>query len=259
MMETSHEDELSLNHEDTARLMLAHHYKNSYGDHVMEKVELLLALDGYIDRFNYLRHILEDNIKLLPTILVSGYAAGSEIIVARKFGFQEIHGVEVDPFLLEVTNNRLADLSGIFPVLHDGFHLPYDNDKFNVVISGHIIEHTRSPKTYLHETMRVLKTGGFLFIEFPSRYHFIELHTGLPSFEWLPTIMRNVVLQLISSRFSFLSSQKKIKYNSILSTGLKQVSRRDIFLLLKQMGIKSYEIDHSKPAPGYIRMIIKKL
>lgn len=255
---TEIEREISVN-EEMARSMLVERYKDAYGEHVTERVDLLLALDGYIGRFDYLKSILGRNMnKLFSRIMISGYAAGSEMVAARRFGFHEIHGVEVDSSLLEVTQRRLSGLPGMFPALYDGLYLPYDDGRFDMVISGHIIEHTQSPKIYLNEVLRILKPGGILYIEFPSRYHHIELHTGLFSFEWMPGVLRNLTLGLISSKFSLLAVSTKAKYGSILSTGLKQVSRRDIFLLLRQLRVNYKEIAYSKPAPGIIRCLIQK-
>ena len=253
------ENKMQSEQEEIARSMLIEHYKKSYGDHVIDQVNLLLELGGYIGRFDYLQSVLGNSIHLMHQIMISGYSAGSEMIVARQFGFQEIYGVEVDSALCEATKVRLAGLTGMFPALYDGLHLPYHDEQFDIVVSGHIIEHTQSPSIYLLESMRVLKNGGILYIEFPTRYHFIELHTGLFSFEWLPAFLRNIALRLLSSRFSFLDPQKKSKYKSILATGLKQVSRRGILRLLRKMNIHQREIAHSRPAPGIIRCIIQKV
>lgn len=244
--------------EEEARQILLEHFQTLYGEQAEQRVNMVFELGGYIDRFNYLVSILEEDIKSFSKVLISGYAAGSEMIVARKFGFLEIYGVEVKPFLFEVARIRLAGFPGMFPDTYDGSILPYQDSQFDLVCSGHIIEHTRSPKLYLSESMRVLKAGGLLYIEFPSRYHHTELHTGLFSFEWMPVFLRNLTLRLISSRISFLKPQIKSKYSRILSGGLKQVSRHDIFRLLQQMDIEFKEVAHSKPAPGIIRCLIQK-
>jgi ubiquinone/menaquinone biosynthesis C-methylase UbiE len=249
---------VSAQSEEAARRILIQHYRNSYGELVEQQVNLLLELDGYIDRFNYLLSVMGEEIKSFSKVLISGYSAGSEMIVARRFGFQEIYGVEVDSALFNATRIRLAGIPGMFPEVYDGAILPYQDGQFDLVLSGHIIEHTRSPKLYLSETMRVLKAGGFLYIEFPSRYHHTELHTGLFSFEWMPVFLRNLTLRLITSRISFLKPQVKSRYNSILLTGLQQVSRHDIFRLLHQMDIEFKELAHSKPAPGITRCLIQK-
>jgi len=49
-------------------------------------------------------------------------------------------------------------------------------EKFPVVMSGHIIEHTKNPEKYLCELFRVLKKNGLLYLEYPDLYNNIELH-----------------------------------------------------------------------------------
>jgi hypothetical protein len=96
-----------------------------------------------------------------------------------------------------------------------------------------------------------LGSEGILFIEFPDRYHSIELHTGLKSYEGLPLPIRNMVLNHLAKR--------KSTYNDIL-IGLKPVSIWQIIyyciLILKN---KFKVVNIQIPAPGYIRMVIKKL
>lgn len=238
--------------------MLTEKYKSAYGENIKAQVEILLSLDGYIDRFNYLRTVL--GLKLdayLASIMVSGYSAGSEMIVARNFGFQKVYGVEIDKSLYEIAKIRLEKYSDAFPTIYDGLYLPYDDQQFNLVASGHIIEHTQSPLIYLREIFRVLKPGGILYIEFPSRYHHIELHTGLVSFEWLPSRLRNLILRILSSQLSPLKPQVRSRYRDVLFT-LKQISRRDIFNILSHLKIEYREIAHSTPAAGIVRCIIEK-
>ena len=238
--------------------MLTERYKNAYGENIKAQVEILLSLDGFIDRFNYLCTVLGSNLEAhLPSIMVSGYSAGSEMIVARNFGFQKVYGVEIDKSLYEIAKIRLKQYSDVFPTVYDGLYLPYDDQQFNLVASGHIIEHTQSPMIYLRETFRVLKPGGILYIEFPSRYHHIELHTGLISFEWLPSRLRNLMLRILSSQYSHLKPQIKSRYRDVLFT-LKQISRRDIFNMLSHLKVEYREIAHSKPAAGIVRCIIEK-
>jgi SAM-dependent methyltransferase len=251
--------EIFSEHEKVARQILIEHYRKSYRERVEQQVDLLLALDGYVGRFNYLFSILGDRRGSLSKILISGYSAGSEMIVARQFGFEEIHGVEVVPALFDATRARLAGIPGMFPVLYNGSDLPYEDESFDLVVSGHIIEHTESPAQYLSELIRVLKSNGILYIEFPTRYHYIELHTGLISFEWLPVPLRNSIVGMLSSRFSILKPHVKARYASLLTTHLQQVSRRDIRRMLKEMNIEYKEIAHAMPVPGIVRCIIEKL
>ena len=136
---------------------------------------------------------------------------------------------------------------------------PTKTSYFDLLLSGHIIEHTASPLEYLRESLRVIRPGGVLSLEFPTRYHLIEMHTGLVSFEWLPTRLRNAIVRLLSSRMSPLSELHKGWYESFITTGLRQVSRPDIFRWLRQIGVRYQELHHAMPAPGIVRTVLRKL
>ncbi|MBK8045970.1 MAG: class I SAM-dependent methyltransferase [Anaerolineales bacterium] len=191
---------IELNHEreDELRQWLIAHYRPVYGDGTQAYVESVLDLSGYVDRFNYLRSVAPDVFRRGAALAVSGFALGSEMIVARQLGFDPVCGVEVEHFLVEATQRRLAYLPGMQLDYYAGDTLPYPDEAFTVVTSGHVIEHTRDPALYLRECMRVLQSDGVLALEFPTRYHYRELHTRLPSLEWLPKPMRNLGLQALS-------------------------------------------------------------
>ena len=93
-----------------------------------------------------------------------------------------------------------------------------------MVLSGHVIEHTGSPEFYIEEHLRVLANGGYFYMEFPTRFHHTELHTGLPSVEWLPTFLRNALLKWVGYGSLRLDAETKRKCRVILETGLKSVS-----------------------------------
>jgi SAM-dependent methyltransferase len=191
-------------------------------------------------------------------LLVSGCAAGSEMIIARRFGFQEILGTEVVQEYVEITNRRVVGQHGFCALMYDGHNLPFANDTFTSIVSGHIIEHTPSPYSYLKEHIRVLAPGGFMFLEFPNRYHRIELHTGLPSLEYLPAPLRSLGLRLLASRFSPLTPDRRRSYDAIRRT-LQPVSVWQISSYLMRMPFRSPRIAHHySPAPGYTRMLITK-
>lgn len=220
-------------------------------------VRELMTLDGgFLSRFQYAVPQLPDS--AFRRLLISGCSAGSEMIVARQFGFQEIHGTEVAQAYVDICRKRLAGGSGFEVVCYDGGRLPYANSRYSCVISAHIIEHTPSPFDYLREHMRVLEPGGWMFLEFPNRYHWRELHTRLPSVEYLPGPLRRAVLKLLSSRWSPLSAQSRQRYESVLNT-LSPVSIWQVRSYLRKMGLhESRIVHHYAPAPGYTRMLIEK-
>lgn len=220
-------------------------------------VDQLFSLEsGMSDRFNYFAPRMPESTR--RRLLISGCAAGSEMIVARKYGFQEVIGTEVVQEYVEITRQRLLGQDGFDVFLYDGKNLPFASDAFTAIVSGHIIEHTPSPYHYLKEHMRVLAPGGFLFLEFPNRYYHIELHTGLPSLEYLPRPLRSIGLRYCASRFSIISADKRKRYRDILET-LQPVSVWQIKKYLRRLVYpNACVIHHYAPLPGYTRMLILK-
>ncbi len=220
--------------EQETRIKLIEHFTKAYGNRVESHVDALLSLQSDLGRFRY----LQNKIGLAAfspeqSILISGFSVGSEMLVAKTLGFGEIHGVEVSRFYYETCKQRVGHISGMHPQLYDGLTLPYENNRFSVVESSHVIEHTQSPEMYVSECMRVLAPEGFLVIEFPHRYYPVELHTGVRSYEWLPRIIRNLVLSLLSGGFSPLHDKDKKLYKQILTTNLQQISMGRIKISLE--------------------------
>jgi SAM-dependent methyltransferase len=224
--------------EEVIRNRLLSHYAPSYGDRASGYVASMLRSTHVEERYEYLRSVIGEAGAFLPgPILIFGFGAGTELLVARQFGFSAVIGVEVDPFLVDVARQRLRHVAGIRVSLYDGVSVPLPDQSVAVLISGHIIEHTGDPAAYLRECFRLLMPGGTLFLEFPTRFHWRELHTGLPSLEWLPLSLRNAGLRLLSHRVCPLPGSVKARYESILTTGLQQVSVRSVRAHLRRMGL----------------------
>lgn len=245
--------------EDQVHQCLIEHFTHVYQERVNGYVETLMETDHYVRRLKYfLLSISERADRPGATILISGCGAGSEMIAAREVGFKKIHGVEVDWFWVKLCQERLFKYPSIYPILYGGNVLPYPDCVFDVIASGHVIEHTSNPGLYLHECMRTLNPGGYLFLEFPNRYYYRELHTNLPSFEWLPRLVRNRILLMLSSDYSPLRMEYKIKYQSILGTGLQQISMLGIKQMLRK-SMHPYKILHQKTVvPGVVRCVVWK-
>ena len=245
--------------EDEAYALLLKRFAPDYKDRVNGYIKGLLAIDHYSGRIDYLGKIIgSKRFHSGIRVLVSGYGAGSEMIAARQAGLGEIHGVEVDPIWVEVTRKRLESMTDVYPSHYDGRLLPYSDARFDMLLSGHVIEHTSDPKLYLHECMRVLATGGYLSLEFPHRYHHTELHTRLPSLEWLPRSMRDTALRVLSGRYSPLTAGVKERYARIVSTGLQQISMASVRNWLKSSGYPHTILDTTKAAPGITRCVVRK-
>lgn len=83
-------------------------------------------------------------------------------------------------------------------ILGDGQQLPFRDSSFDNVICASLIEHVSSPEALINETLRVLKTNGFIYISFPPFYSPVGGHQFSP-------------YHLFGEKFAiYLSSKKKI-------------------------------------------------
>lgn len=229
--------------------------RSQHQSNLEKNLEELLTLDGgFVERFHFFMPLIDETAK--ERLLISGCSAGSELLVARRFGFQELFGTEVTKELVDIARMRLQ--SGMMVDLYDGSHLPYKDNSFSMIYSGHVIEHTPSPRDYFAEHLRVLRPGGYFFLEFPNRYHTRELHTGLPSLEWLPLALRNKALSFMASSFSPAKKHQRPYYDLVRRT-LQPVSVWQIRKYLRDFGTpRSRIIAIQMPAPGFVRMLLYK-
>jgi ubiquinone/menaquinone biosynthesis C-methylase UbiE len=245
--------------EDAARDRLRQHFAPLYGNDLEDYVASVMATDHYCSRMIYFESVVgKDFLRKAPSAMVSGYAAGSEMIVARQYGMGKIVGVEIETIWQEVAQTRLDSLADMFPSLYKGDFLPYENEQFDVVFSGHVIEHTVNPQLYLDESLRVLKPGGYFSLEYPHRYHWQELHTKLLSFEWMPCLARNYILRLLYSNVSPLSPHVKHRYRAIVETHLQQISKGGVRKMLSRSTQAGRILNLVEPEPGVVRCVIQK-
>ena len=185
---------------------------------------------------------------------------GSETLIAREYDFRHVYGTEVDKELVSIADYRIKPYFNFCILLYDGARLPYQDSVFTSVVSGHIIEHTISPFFYLKEHLRVISQGGLLFQEFPNRYHPVELHTGLPSLEFLLLVLRNIGLCILGSHISPVEQANRLHYRLIAET-LHPMSRWQILLYIRKLRkeLGSTRVIHSyHPIPGYVRIVLRK-
>jgi SAM-dependent methyltransferase len=51
---------------------------------------------------------------------------------------------------------------GFIPIIYDGLHLPFEDDKFDLITILTVLHHAKDPRVLLQEAYRVLKPGGKL-------------------------------------------------------------------------------------------------
>ncbi|MCE7957662.1 MAG: class I SAM-dependent methyltransferase [Acidobacteria bacterium ACB2] len=210
--------------------------------------------EGYEERFSWFDRFVPPDAK--DRLLVSGCAVGSEMIVARAHGYREVHGTEVAPHLLAIAETRFAGDPAYRPLFYDGRHLPQPDGFFGAVVSAHVIEHSRAPFRYLAEHVRVLRPGGWLFLEFPHRYHPVELHTSTPSFEWMPWPCRDLTLRLRAARHR-REDPGRARSSDAVRIDLRPVSLWQVRLYLRLLlGSRCRVAEVLRPADGIVRLAI---
>lgn len=98
------------------------------------------------------------------TILDIGSGEGSILkrLSDLQFG-DSLYSIEISKSALEAIGQR--DIKSLIAYkLFDGYNIPYEDNKFDLAILSHVIEHLEYPRKILYEAARVAK---YIFIEVP--------------------------------------------------------------------------------------------
>lgn len=83
--------------------------------------------------------------------------------------------------------------------LVEGSELPFEDSRFDVVVSNHTIEHVGDDEAqgvHLAEIRRVLRPEGIAYLATPTRWAPVEPHFKVPLLSWLPERIRTAALRL---------------------------------------------------------------
>ena len=73
--------------------------------------------------------------------------------------------------------------------------LPFDDDTFDVIVSDQVLEHVENLEQSVAEMARVLRSGGRMYHQFPTKNIVLEPHTMVPLAHRLPTTPRRHLLR----------------------------------------------------------------
>jgi hypothetical protein len=94
-------------------------------------------------------------------------------------------------------------------------------------------------------TYEYKKWGRYLFLEFPDRYYRVELHTNMPSVEFMPLVIRSLLLRYRSSRFSKLNPPHRLcSWHILDEIHPMSVWRVKIFLFLNSLKGRKGKVEH---------------
>ncbi len=78
--------------------------------------------------------------------------------------------------------------------------LPFPEDRFDVVLTNHVIEHVgdyAAQRAHLSEVHRVMKPRAIAYLAVPNRWMLVEPHYRLAFLSWLPRPLRSPYLRLM--------------------------------------------------------------
>ena len=123
-------------------------------------------------------------------ILDLGCGAGALVESLRTRGFDawgcDVAGSDASDFAADA-----ATKGYLRPIEMQPYRLPFEDNRFDFVISSQVLEHVMDYAATFREILRVLNPGGISLHTFPSRYVLIEPHVlrstrlGDPEPSWL--------------------------------------------------------------------------
>ncbi len=102
-------------------------------------------------------------------VLEVGAGDGSILKYLDEWHFApELHALEISQSGVEqIENRKLATVKSV--QLFDGYHIPFGDDEFDLIILSHVLEHVEFERMLLREIKRVAKN---VVIEVPRDYRF---------------------------------------------------------------------------------------
>jgi ubiquinone/menaquinone biosynthesis C-methylase UbiE len=171
--------------------------------------------------------ILSGITQAAPGTAMLDIGTGSGYIAAffSRMGFGES-----GTFAIDVEDGRRVH-SGYQFILASAIKLPFPDQRFDFIISNHVIEHVghrEHQRAHLAEVTRCLRDGGRFYIAVPNRWGLWEPHYRLLFLSWLPRWLAN--------RYARLSYMRPAPYDCY------PLSRRELVGLLRQQGLDFEEV-----------------
>ena len=113
------------------------------------------------------RKYLISRIKRSDHVLDLGAGIGRIPEMDLRDAAGHITGADLDPRVVD--NPHLHEAV----VLEPDAGLPFEDEKFDVVVTSNVLEHIPDPRGFLTEVRRVLRPGGLFISKTPNRTHYV--------------------------------------------------------------------------------------
>ena len=147
-----------------------------------------LAVERAVEQIELFKSEINKNCTFDVTnkrLLEIGCGVGTMLVVARTKYNINAYGIEpskdeFSPFNL-ISKELIKEYKLPENIIVEGFaeELPFKDESFDLIYSTNVLEHVQNPEKVLKESIRVLKTGGFLQFVIPNYFSFWEGHYGI--------------------------------------------------------------------------------
>ncbi|MEM5854120.1 MAG: class I SAM-dependent methyltransferase [Candidatus Aenigmatarchaeota archaeon] len=142
----------------------------------------------------------------------------------------EVYGIDYNPERVKIASRYEISIVG------DIRSLPYKNNFFDGIFCHHVLEHLEDPKKAVNEFFRVLKRGGIVIAEVPSKWdpnvYRDATHKQFFTIESLLRIFEEAGFKILDSHYCALeikTIKSKLLYEVLSSIGrgfAKRIKKR---------------------------------
>jgi len=193
-------------------------------------------------------------------ILEVGSGLGGDLVHLAKMG-GICTAIDISKISLRKIK-QLAQKNGVHieTVRCNAKKLIFNKETFDIVFHQGFLEHFKDPIPLLEEQKRVLKKGGFLFVDVPQRYNTYTIYKQwkLLKKQWLiPWETEFTKRQLLKIMKDIKLTPKLIYYRNIFPPGIKKIIKGEIPKRLQSK--KVFNCEFFRKTIRYVGKIVKKI
>lgn len=204
------------------------------------------------------KNIIDVSAKLkFNNVLEVGCGEGSILSWLSKWNFSEnLYGIDISESGIEITKSK--NINNLKEALtYDGYHIPYENNHFDLIICSHVMEHVEHERVLLREIKRVSKyqifevpTDFSFYVDKKLKYFLSYGHINI----YTPALFRFLIL---SEKFIIVREKCNLYENNILNYLYKGSKLKLIIVKIKRLILKSIPYLSGIKPNSYVVLTVK--